>query len=146
MTVNGIGTLYYGWKPLPDGSAEATCWFVVAFLPVLPLRRERIQLFSATPSDARLPIAQGAGHVIERLPLSWSSVLKTYFMGYVVVPAVLFVPIIVLVAGLYWVCGVVQFKVPSYMLGILALISIVYCGVVVAYILDGAAGRRVGRQ
>ena len=48
-TINGFGTLRYDWSYHPNGTAEATVWFVAGFLPVLPLRRERIRVRSAGP-------------------------------------------------------------------------------------------------
>jgi hypothetical protein len=78
---NGIGTVYFGRSlDAEDGSYVTTVWFVLFFLPILPLRSERV-----------LPLSQftnGAGHtrtrysVISRVPLVWSEVLKSYLVGW----------------------------------------------------------------
>ena len=51
-TVNGFGTLYYGWKARPDGTAEATRWIVAALFPVIPLCRHRIRVLNTRDERA----------------------------------------------------------------------------------------------
>ncbi len=45
-TLNGIGTLYYDWQANHDSTANATRWFVVFFLPVIPLQRVRLRVWA----------------------------------------------------------------------------------------------------
>ena len=38
--------MYYGWRHLRDGTAIATKWFVVLWLPVLPLKRQHLRVLT----------------------------------------------------------------------------------------------------
>jgi hypothetical protein len=150
-THNGFGTLYYGWKHRPDGTAEATRWFVAAFFPVVPLRRMHVRVLDTKDPTATFLLLAGHGfgtrlEEIEQLPLDWRSILKTYLNGYVVVPVILIAPVAVLVGILLLLEG------PGRQLGIdpkgvtvaiiLTVVCLLYWGLVVAYILDHASGRR----
>ena len=43
FTFNGVGTILYGkHSPAPDGSYVATKWFVVLFVPIIPLASYRV--------------------------------------------------------------------------------------------------------
>jgi len=146
MTINGIGTMYYGWKAHPDGSATATWWIVVVFLPLIPLRRERLRIYSPGADNIALPATgQTAWQIVERLPLDWTSILLTYFKGFIIVPAILIGPIVLAVLGVKFGFQKLQMKVPEYVIGIGAFAAIVYCAVVIAYILDVAKGPRDGQ-
>ncbi len=144
-TINGFGTMHYGWKRLPDGATSATRWVVVCFFPIIPLRHERVIIHSAYAGGGfHIPFVMSSAfqtsiEVVAYLPFDWLGILATYFKGYVVVPAILLLPILAMVKGVEW--WLVPF--PPYVYAIEALASIVYCALVVAYILDGAAGRRL---
>src|SRR5262245_57841833 len=43
-TFHGCGISYYGWRHADDGTAVATKWITVLWLPVFPLHRERIRV------------------------------------------------------------------------------------------------------
>ncbi|MEJ5309222.1 MAG: hypothetical protein WHX52_05590 [Anaerolineae bacterium] len=69
-----------------EGVATATLWFTFVFLPLIPLRRYRVQF---------LP-AQGAGYsyqVISEEKHSISEILKTYLLGWIVAPVLIFGPL-----------------------------------------------------
>ncbi len=87
MRINGIGTTLLGVSDMDqEGVATATFWFTFVFLPLIPLRRYRVQF---------LP-AQGAGYsyqVISEEKHSISEILKTYLLGWIVAPVLIFGPL-----------------------------------------------------
>jgi hypothetical protein len=90
-TFNGVGTMFYGWRYEDHSTATVTEWFVVAFFPVIPLKRCRIRLEPQT--TARGAFAFGY-QVVEQLPLSFSSIITTLYKAYLIVPALFALPII----------------------------------------------------
>ncbi len=154
-TVNGLGTMRYDWSGRSDGTAEATLWFVIFFLPIVPLRREHLRVVSAQVertgflSTVAAFCGAGAGwksqiEVLGPIPQSPWRVLRTYLMGFIGVPLVTFVgPMLLLVFGV-----TMSLKrgapVPEWMSGVIGVCSIVimlWTAVVIARILDRAAGR-----
>lgn len=158
-TINGFGTLRYDWVYHPDGTAEATEWFVAAFLPVVPLKRERIRVRSAgpvapSPSDIALSaVGLNKGfasqfEVLDRVPIRFAGVLKTYFFGYVVTPLLLVgVPLLLAFVGrpLLELCGLNWHQYGDYVSAIFCVVLIFYVGAVVATVLDRCAGRNANR-
>ena len=77
---NGIGTGHYGHSAeAEDGSYITTTWVIFFFIPLVPLRSERI-----------LPLSEfdnGAGQrrfrysIVARVPLDWPAIWKTYCVG-----------------------------------------------------------------
>jgi len=63
-TVNGFGTLYYGWRARPDGTAEATRWFVAAFFPVIPLYQHRIRVLNTRDDHAIFYLFAGRAYLV----------------------------------------------------------------------------------
>ncbi|MER5808599.1 hypothetical protein ABT143_10470 [Streptomyces sp. NPDC002033] len=126
-TWNGIGTKYLGFgRRQSDGSHHATEWFVISYMPVVPLRRYRL-LVGATQY---VPGAVGGGtsttpyHVLERTRLRVLDVLATYLAWWVAGPALVLGPFflmarvapdagrgsafwsgVVVIGGLVWVVG-----------------------------------------
>jgi hypothetical protein len=104
-TSGGIGTIFYGWRHEPDGTAVVTKWAVVFWLPLFPLARCRIRMLNDPDSEPAVTAkglamaALGAGAltdsyvILERLPLDWRSVLRTYAKGYVRVPLLIGGPV-----------------------------------------------------
>ncbi|MFO0725909.1 MAG: hypothetical protein U1E65_19145 [Myxococcota bacterium] len=78
VTINGIGTKYYGAADQrPDGSFVTTEWFVIVGVPIWPLRSTR--LIRAPHADSYVIIASQKGYdLVEQLPLRWSQVVLTY--------------------------------------------------------------------
>jgi hypothetical protein len=154
-TINGVGTLRYDWSHLSDGTAEATLWFVIGFLPIVPLKRQRLQLISTAPESSSpvgvglsaLGFARGFSTemaILGTAPLQLAGVLRTYFFGFVVTPFVAFgIPVLVGWGGwrILQLAGV-NFREYGDYLGIAYGIAAVgWMGAVIAKILDRAAGR-----
>lgn len=93
--LNGIGTVHLGVEePLGDGSVWATLWVTVLFLPILPLRRERLQLFAH----------HGTGYacrVLERGSLRLPRVLRSYLFCWLGVPLAVGFPLPLLVSEVW---------------------------------------------
>lgn len=87
MRLNGIGITLLGVSDMDqDGVATATLWFTFLFLPLIPLHRYRVQF---------LP-SQGAGYSFQILSQenhSLSEILKTYLLGWIVAPVLIFGPL-----------------------------------------------------
>ena len=77
-SINGIGTRYYGEaEPRADSSYVTTEWFAIFLLPIIPLRSFRV--IRETSGDRFTIFGHSASYqVLERLPLAWAQVLKTY--------------------------------------------------------------------
>lgn len=80
-SINGIGTVHFGRaEQTDDGTYVATLWVVFLFLPLFPLRSERLLLLSE--------FNNGFGHrrvrysVIERVPLHQGQIIRTYLAGW----------------------------------------------------------------
>jgi hypothetical protein len=159
-TINGFGTMRYDWIHREDGTSEATTWFVMAFLPILPLKRESVMVVSdglAPASSVGLAssalgavagVSKGFASrvaVLERRPMRWGGVLRTYLAGFVAVPLLAFgVPLAIVFGGLKLVeaCGIKDTTI-----GDLAMISVLIFGVgwmavCIAKVLDRSAGRQ----
>jgi hypothetical protein len=163
-TVNGIGTLRYGWDHHPDGTASATLWFVIGFLPVVPLRRERLCVVSdgLEPSraidvaGAALGAAVGVGtgfrsqlQVLQKEPIQLAGILRTYFFGFVVTPLLAFGAPLVGVWASVRILELLKFNMREYGVYVaitLGIASVAWAGVVIAKILDRAAGRTKPRR
>lgn len=78
---NGIGTVHYGRSAeAEDGSYVATVWFVIFYLPIFPLRSERILLLSEF--DNGFGTRRIRYSILERVPLDWRGIRKTYLVGW----------------------------------------------------------------
>jgi hypothetical protein len=79
-TVNGIGTRFYGWQRLrcADGSAYATRWFVVFYVPLIPLTRCRLKVLTDRADEGLLGGAVDDYEVLGGTPLAWGEVLRTW--------------------------------------------------------------------
>jgi hypothetical protein len=152
-TVNGFGILYYGWKARPDGTAEATRWIVAAFFPVIPSSRHRIRVLDTRDEQASFLLFGGSGfgtqlQLVERLPLNWAAILATYAKAYLVLPFILAFPMAAMIGVLLLLerLGYPQAGRSVAVIATGTVACFIYWGVVVAYILDGASGRRVQRS
>ena len=155
-TLNGVGTLYYDWQSNSDGTANATKWFVVFFLPVVPMRRERVRVLSTEIKrsgvlDTLLALTgNGSGfetriEVLGQVPNSAGRILKTYLWAYIGVPMIaFFIPIMLMVALTFLVAalGAEVQPIMNVVFPILGILQCIWIGVVVATILDRAAGRK----
>lgn len=154
-TINGLGTMRYDWSHRPDGTAEATLWFVIFFLPIVPMRREHLRVVKAETEKpgflSTLAAVGGAGsgwktsiEVLDQIPQTPWRVIKTYLLGFIGVPLVTFIgPMMLLVFG-----TTITLKkgapVPEWVgtvVGVGGIVIMIWTAVVVARILDYAAGR-----
>jgi hypothetical protein len=95
---NGIGTKYMGLVRAEDPRAYyATKWFVVAHLPVLPLRREKV-IFGEKEMVSLYSESQ-AIEILEEVPLSFANILQTWFLSWFVVVPLTFGPIVLTILG-----------------------------------------------
>lgn len=78
FTFKGFGTKYYGEaERRPEGSFITTEWIVAAYAPLIPLCTVRICRDPA--NDVNIIVARSDAYfIIEKLPLSWAQVGKTY--------------------------------------------------------------------
>ncbi|MCX4546107.1 hypothetical protein [Streptomyces sp. NBC_01565] len=126
-TWNGIGTKYLGFsRKQSDGSHHATEWFVVNYLPVVPLRRYRLVVgrTNHTPGSTGGSTSTTEYHVLGRTRLRVLEVLATYLTWWVAGPALVLSPFllmawanpdfgrgssfwsgVVVIGGLTWVVG-----------------------------------------
>lgn len=76
-TFNGIGTTFYGQCAFEqDGSYITTKWFVLGYLPCVPLGSLRVQQLE---SEGIPFLSRSTGYsVIEKLPIHWPQVLRTW--------------------------------------------------------------------
>lgn len=105
-TLNGFGTLYYGWRHAQDGTATATKWFAISWVPLIPLYREHLRVLTDFNNDHKNVKAELGGlvvgtvdkyDVLERLPLSLQEVAITLAKTYIGLPLLLIGPAILLV-------------------------------------------------
>ena len=110
-TFNGTGTMYYGWRHHPDGTAAATKWFVLFWLPVIPLSPHSMRVltdfsqkepflktedrgfFAGTPVQRTEYQLLGTGRILA------PEVLSTYFWTYVLGALLVFWPLWLALAG-----------------------------------------------
>jgi hypothetical protein len=102
--IQGFGFLYYGWRHAPDGTATATRWIVALWLPLIPLRRQRVRVLTdfraelARPSTLQpLPMGYMATQhdyiqMLEKLPLSGKEIALTLTRAYLLLPLTLLCP------------------------------------------------------
>jgi hypothetical protein len=95
-TDTGIGTQFRGWQHNPDGTSTATSWFVVLFVPLVPLRRYRIRVLTETSRETFLSHQPDRYEILENTGLVWSELVSTWWQAFRAV-IVLLVPL-----GLMW--------------------------------------------
>ena len=102
-TLNGFGTLYFGWRHAADGTSTATKWFAVSWVPVVPLYRQRLRVLTnfSNPEPLKSELGglvvsqQDRYEIVEPLPLSAKEVATTLAKTYLGLPAILFGPLVV---------------------------------------------------
>ncbi len=84
---NGFGTTLLDYRPLPDGTYQATRWVIALFLPIFPLSAYVIQPETQERSYGR---ETSKFTVLAQIPLSAARVLRTYLLALVgLLPAIL---------------------------------------------------------
>lgn len=84
----GTGVRLHCPEPEPPDFVVVTHWLTLFFIPVAPLRRVRCRYLGEVLSDG----ATDSGlrfEIVERLPLSWSSVCATYLWSWIALLATL---------------------------------------------------------
>lgn len=108
-TFNGMGTRLLGWRHHEDGTATATVWFTLLYLPLFPMGRWR--LMSPTKDDfepsfslrqllAGLLLSKSVTteyQFVEWLKISGQEVLFKYAYAYLWVPFKIFLPLWLLI-------------------------------------------------
>lgn len=89
ITGIGVGTTLLGVSRQDAlNRATATLWFTFVWLPVWPLVRYRIQCEWDSVGD-------GAFRILDREKRDWGEIVWTYVLGWLVIPGVLFGPLVV---------------------------------------------------
>ena len=149
-TFNGIGTFRYGKDDArDDGSYVATEFAVFLMLPVFPIVTERLRLIAI---EDRVSLTGGRGvgttryEIVERLPLRWSQIGRTYARCWLLVPLVLLWPLLLLILSGF-LANVIAGKdaasrFMSTVAPVVAVVAAVYIIAMATYLLYRA--RRVG--
>lgn len=90
-TFQGIGTQHLGISAKqPDGSYQATRFFVVLFLPVFPVSHDTF-IPQAMRTDHRVNTTTVTTEylLMHREPVRWGEALRVYLMWWLLLPAVL---------------------------------------------------------
>jgi hypothetical protein len=83
FTFNGIGTALYGKREFqPNGSYITTEWFVLAYVPVLPIGSKRIV------NTGKNDVVYNSYVILERTPINIRQVLSVYAWWAVVVGSI----------------------------------------------------------
>jgi len=105
-TLNGFGTLYYGWRHASDGTATATKWFAISWLPVIPIERHHLRVLTDFSNQKQSIKSELGGFVVsqtdhyqilEKTPISAKEVGVTYAKAYVGLPSMLFGPMLAVI-------------------------------------------------
>ena len=103
----GCGTRFLNWHHYDDHSSVATRWVTMFFLPLMPVSRHRLIVYT-DPSDSGNTQVGGLPGVVttfqmndrfqilENLPIVRGEVMRTWLFAYVVMPVVLVLPVAIL--------------------------------------------------
>jgi hypothetical protein len=103
-TFNGIGTMLYGWRHEPDGTAFATKWFVLGYVPVIPLKRYHLRVLTDLRQRERFvevekqgffggtPVQKTQYEIHRELTLSPRDILRTLGRTFLLGPVLMLWP------------------------------------------------------
>jgi hypothetical protein len=75
-SINGIGTAWYGSAlPAPDGSVVVTEWFIIVFVPLIPLGSKRVLYVS---DESKWYTGDRYRYKVQPVPLYIPHLLKVY--------------------------------------------------------------------
>lgn len=75
---NGIGTKYYGQREaLEDGSFVTTEWFVLMYIPIIPLGSFRVV---PTGKSSNLLVYRSSQYLVKQVPINWRQVRNVYIV------------------------------------------------------------------
>jgi hypothetical protein len=88
-TLNGIG-IRFNRVSRPDnkGHVKATMWVTFLYLPIIPLWKAEVI------RENSLPLREFKYRVIHKLPLDVKEILITYLYGWILIPILMFGPIV----------------------------------------------------
>jgi hypothetical protein len=75
FTLNGMGTRYQGTRWLSDGTYITTKWFVLFYVPLIPLGSVRV--LQASAPYGSLPL-YGQSLSVQKVPLDIGMVVRAY--------------------------------------------------------------------
>jgi hypothetical protein len=76
VSLNGIGTSYYGSRDRgEDGSCVTTLFVIFLAIPIIPLASYRVL---ATGKGTHLVIVNSQDYSVRRVPLNWKQVANVY--------------------------------------------------------------------
>lgn len=78
----GTGLRLHAPEPEPPDLVVVTHWLTLFFIPVAPLRRVKCRYLGEALSDGATDAALRF-EIVERLPISWSSVCATYLWSWI---------------------------------------------------------------
>ncbi len=147
-TVNGFGTQYFDWEHLSDGTSNATNWIVAGFFPIMPLGRYHVQVHTSGEKTSFFSLSSGSFQVsydtLEKIPMNFARILRTYAKGWLLMPFVLLAPFMIPVALIRVLGGPQGGGMTSdqeIIMGVFAISYILYVAILVARILDKCSGR-----
>ncbi|MDR3351950.1 MAG: hypothetical protein LBO00_02865 [Zoogloeaceae bacterium] len=90
ITVNGIGTTFYGQARFRrDGSFVTTKWFVICWFPFFPMKSYRLRYIEGDENSCEL---------LEELPVDRVQAIKVWAYAFTIVPCVSFILVTSVVA------------------------------------------------
>jgi hypothetical protein len=104
-TLNGFGTMFYGWKHAPDSASTATKWVAFFYIPIIPLGRYELNVktdfrnesarLSATPAGL---MASQTNHfeIAGKMAFKWNEALLTYAKAFLGLPFLMFAPLLII--------------------------------------------------
>lgn len=110
-TLNGFGTMFYGWKHRPGEYSSATKWLTALYLPVVPLGRYTLRVatdFGHESTKIRaipgglLASQENRFDIAEKTSLHGLEVLRTYLSAYVGLPVLMFGPFLLILLFNHW--------------------------------------------
>jgi hypothetical protein len=111
-TINGIGTMYYGWRHSENQPSTATKWFTLFYLPILPLGRYALEVLTDFSSENLVSTSSASSggvatqydyiKTISKTPLAWKEIARTYINAYILLPLLVTWPIPLIFVILPW--------------------------------------------
>lgn len=94
-TLNGFGTKYLGYTaPDDEGNCYATEWVVALYFPVFPLARRKLCGEFNARGDKQF-------YLLGKTPLVTRELIQTYLWGFIVVPVLVLLPLLLMMVLAY---------------------------------------------
>jgi cytochrome bd-type quinol oxidase subunit 2 len=104
-TLNGFGTLFYGWRHAEGEASTATKWLAAFYIPLIPLGRYRLKVLTNFHNERTQLKASPVGllasrddhfDIVDKTPIHWGEVLLTYARTFFGLPLLMFAPILIM--------------------------------------------------